>query len=79
MVNGIRTCDLRGFQKFCEASWVRQTSEEGQRTYQPKRCGNNDKDNSPKTLNDKNQQALLQKFRQLNIHVYIYSKWERTL
>ena len=32
-----------------------------------KRCGNNnnDEDNSPKTLNDKNQQALSQKFRQL--------------
>ena len=28
---------------------------EGQRTYQPKRSGNNkDEDNSPKTLNDKN-------------------------
>ena len=32
-----------------------QTHEEGRRTYQPKRCGNNnkDEDNSPKTLNDK--------------------------
>ena len=30
-------------------------------------CGNNnkDEDNSPKKLNDKNQQALSQKFRQL--------------
>ena len=36
---------------------VRQTPEEGRRTYQPKRCGNNnkDEDNSPKNLNDKNQ------------------------
>ena len=41
--------------------------EEGQRTYQPKRCGNNnkDEDNSPKNLDDKNQQASSQKFRQL--------------
>ena len=32
------------------------TPEEGRRTYQPKHCGNNnkDEDNSPKTLNDKN-------------------------
>ena len=36
-------------------------------TYRPKRCGNNneDEDNSPKNLNDKNQQASSQKFRQL--------------
>ena len=35
--------------------------------YRPKRSANNnkDEDNSPKTLNDKNQQALSQKFRQL--------------
>ena len=40
--------------KFREVSRVRQTPEEGQRTYQPKHCGNNnkDEDNSPKTLND---------------------------
>ena len=40
----------------CEGSRVRQTPEEGRRTYQLKRCGNNnkDEDNSPKTLNDKN-------------------------
>ena len=45
--------------KFGEGSRVQQTSEEGWRTYRPKRCGNNnkDEDNSPKTLNDKNQQA----------------------
>ena len=42
-------------------------AEEGRRTYRPKRCGNNNKneDNSPKTLNDKNHQASSQKFRQL--------------
>ena len=59
MANGIRTGDPRGFNegrssKFREGSRIRQTPEEGQRTYQPKRCGNNNKDdgNSPKTLND---------------------------
>ena len=41
---------------------VRQTPEEGRRTYRPKCCGNNNKDeeNSPKNLNDKNQQASSQ-------------------
>ena len=41
--------------KFHEGSRVQQTPEEGWRTYLPKRCGNNnkDEDNSPKTLNDK--------------------------
>ena len=72
MANGIRTDDPRGFNKgrsskICEGSRVRQTPEEGRRTYRPKRYGNNnkDEDNSPKTLNDKNQQASSQKFRQL--------------
>ena len=60
MANEIRTGDPRGFNKgrslkFHEGSRVRQTPEEGQRTYWPKRCGNNnkDEDNSPKTLNVK--------------------------
>ena len=59
MANGIKTGDLRGFNKECsskfrEGSRVRQTPEEGRRTYRPKRCGNNNKDvdNGPKTLND---------------------------
>ena len=72
MANGIRTGDPRGFNKghsskFREGSWVRQTPEEGRRTYQTKLCGNNnkDEDNSPKILNDKNQQASSQKFKQL--------------
>ena len=30
--------------KFCEGSQVRQTPEEGWRTYHPKHCGNNNKD-----------------------------------
>ena len=41
MANGIRTGDPRGFNKgrsskFREGSRVRQTPEEGRRTYQPK-------------------------------------------
>ena len=45
----------------------RQTPEESRRTYRPKRCRNNnkDEDNSPKTLNNKNHQASSQKFKQL--------------
>ena len=72
MANEIRTGDPRGFNKgriskFPESSRLRQTTEEGRKTNRPKRCGNNnkDEDNSPKTLNHKNQQALSQKFRQL--------------
>ena len=62
MANGIRTGNPRGFNKgrsskFREASTVRQIPGEGRRTYQPKHCENNNKDenNSLKTLNDKNQ------------------------
>ena len=68
MANGIRTGDLRQFNKgrswkFCFVSQVRQTLEEGWRTYRPKRCGNNkDEDNSPKTLNDKNPVPEFTKF-----------------
>ena len=58
MAKGIRTDDPRGFNKersskFREGSRVRQIPEEGQRTYRPKRCRNNnkDEDNSTKTLN----------------------------
>ena len=61
MANRIRTGNPRGFKKgrsskFRVDSHVRQTPEEGRRTYRRKRCGNNDKDedNSLKTLNDKN-------------------------
>ena len=71
MANGIRTGNPRGFNrerrsKFCEGSRVRQTPEEGRRTYRPKRCGNNnkDEDNNPKTLNDKNRLASSKRFRQ---------------
>ena len=49
MANGIRTGEPRGFNKGCsskfrEGSRVRQTPEEGRRTYRPKRYGNNNKD-----------------------------------
>ena len=61
MAKRIRKGDALGFNKgrsskFRVGSQVRQRPEEGWRTYQPKRCGNNNKyeDNSPKTLNDKN-------------------------
>ena len=60
MAHGIRTGDPCGFNKgrsskFREGSRVCQTSEEGRRTYRPKRYknSNKDEDNSPKTLNDK--------------------------
>ena len=66
MVNGIRTGAPRGFNKgrcskFHVGSRVRQTPEEGWRTYRPKHCGNNhkDEDNSPKTLNDKKSSSFV--------------------
>ena len=78
MANGIRTCNPRGFNKgrsskFREGYQVRQTPKEGRRIYQPKHCGNNnkDEDNNPKNLNDKNQQAPSLKFRQL-ICIYYF-------
>ena len=56
MAYRIRAGDPRGFKKglsskFRADSRVRQTPEEDRRTYRPKRCGNNnkDEDNSPKT------------------------------
>ena len=55
MAKGIKTGNKGCSSKFHVDSRVQQTSEEGHRTYQLKRCGNNNKvgDNSPKTLNDK--------------------------
>ena len=69
MANGIRTGDPVDSIKDV----VRQTPEEGQRTYQLKRCGNNNKDEdySLKTLNDKNHQASSQKFRPLVLFICI--------
>ena len=79
MVNGIRTGDPRGLNKGCSSKFrknsrVRQTPEEGWRTYRLKRCENNnkDEDNSPKTLNDESHQASSQKFRQLYTHTHTY-------
>ena len=75
MANTFRAGDPRGFNKGCSSkfhvgSWVQQTPEEGQRTYRLKRCGNiKDKDNSPKTFNDKNHQTSSKKFRQLNLRM----------
>ena len=65
MANGIKF-NKRCSSKFREGSRVRQIPEEGRRTYQPKRCGNNNKneDNSLKTLNDNNHQVSSLKFRQ---------------
>ena len=65
MANGIRTGNPCGFNKghslkFRVGSRVQQTPEEGWRTYRPKCCGNNDKDED-KTLNDKNKLFLLAK------------------
>ena len=64
---------IRGFSKgrsskIREGSRVRQTLEEGRRTYRPKRCekNNKDEDNSPKTLNDKNQLASSKNMKLLN-------------
>ena len=81
MANGIRTGDSSWFNKwrsskFRESSRVRQTPEEDQRTYRLKRCGNNNKDknNSPKTRNDKNQQALFQKIKPTNYLHFIEEK-----
>ena len=74
MANGPRGFNKGHSSKFREGSRVLQTLEEGRRTYRPKWCGNdsNDEDNSPKTPNDKNQQASSQKFRQSNIYVIKY-------
>ena len=59
MANRIRTGDPHGINKgrsFVKVPRVQQTPEEGQRTYWPKCCGNDnkDEDNSLKTLNDEN-------------------------
>ena len=77
MVNGIRTSDPHGLNKrqaskFHEDFWVRQTPEEGWRTYQLKHCEYNNKDFSLKTLNDKTHQAFSLKFRQLIIKFHVF-------
>ena len=79
MANGIRTGGPRGFNrgrssKFRVGSQDRQTPKDGRKTYQPKRCENNnkDEDNSPKTLNDKNHLASSQKFGQLILFSFLF-------
>ena len=82
MANRIRTGDPRGFNKgrsskFREGSRVRQSPEESQGTYRPKRCGNNNKDeeNSPETLNDKKSSIFLDIFLILKfIKIYFLEK-----
>ena len=72
MVNGIRVsspCGIkkgRGLKFYLGSQVWQETPEEGQRTYRLKHYEYNNKDehNSLKTLNDKNHQALSQKFRQ---------------
>ena len=62
MANGIRTGDPRGFNKGRSLKFhVGSQVQEGWRTYRPKRCGNNnkDEDNSLKTLNDKNEKDFV--------------------
>ena len=55
------------------------TLEEGWRIQQLKRCekNNKDEDNSPKTLTDKNHQALSQKFRRFNKTLEEKTRWEQ--
>ena len=60
MVDEIRASDPCRLNKGCGLKFhvgsrvQQETLEEGWRTYQLKRCEYNDKDNSPKTLNNKN-------------------------
>ena len=60
--------------KFLLRNLETQTPEEVRWTYQPKRCGNNnkDEDNSPKTLNDKNYcHQFLKVFFLFRLHQFI--------
>ena len=75
MANRIRTGELCGLNKgrsskFRKGSRVQQTPEEGRRTYRPKHCGNNnkDEDNSPKNLNDNKQFILSKSLFGKNVH-----------
>ena len=74
MANGIRTGGPCGFNKgrsskLREGSRVRETPEEGRKTYWPKHCGNNnkDEDNSPRTI-----------FAHLKIHKIMKAKADQT-
>ena len=77
MVNGIRANDPHGSNKERGLVHIRvrqETPEEGQKTYRLTRCeySNEDEDDSPRTLNDKNYQASSHKFRQLTYSTHIY-------
>ena len=54
--------------KFHVGSRVRQTPDEGRRTYQLKRCkfSNKDEDNSPLTLNDKKSSSFVSEIQLTN-------------
>ena len=79
MVNGIRTIYPSVLNKwfslrYCVGFWVwHETPEKDRGTYQPKHCeyNNEDKDNSPNILSDKNYKTSSQKFRQINIFILI--------
>ena len=61
---------------FCVGSQVQhQTPEEGWRMCHSKHCEyiNEDEDNSPNTLSNKNYQTLSQKFK--HIHTYVNKNW----
>ena len=49
-------------------------SEEGRRTYRPKRCHYNNKDEvkSPNILSNDNYQASFQKFSQRKLHIFVW-------
>ena len=74
IVNGIGANDPCGLNKGCGlkfpiSSRVQQeTPEEGQRTYQPKHCDYCNKDDGPKTLNDKKKN--LYNFFFLSLHFF---------
>ena len=70
--------DPHGLNKGCHSKFrlgsrvQQETPEEGRRTYRPRRCGNNnkDEDNSPKTLNDKNPSSFVSEIQIIDIAYY---------
>ena len=76
MTNGIRTSDPCGFNKnVVRSSRVRQIPEEGRRTYRPKRCGNNnkDEDNSLKNYGGKTSASFTGEAIANSIREFIYN------
>ena len=79
IINGLRTiypCGLdKGFSlKFCVGSRVQhEPPEQGQKAYKPKcEYNNEDEDNSPNILGDKNYQTSSQKFRQITCNQFFF-------